>query len=200
VVTLLTLVVIAIAARKAPRESTSDRLMLRVGLGALAVLTMVIVASALYRMWTYEQAYGFTRLRVLVSACELWLGAVFLLIIVAGVRLRARWMPRAMALTAVAALIGLGVLNPDRFIAEQNVARWHETGRIDVCYLSTLSVDAVPVLDRLPGPERSRALAPIMTDLQDLGPDPWAGWNLGRNQARDILQARPTDGRPYCAG
>ena len=28
-------------------------------------------------MWTYEQAYGFTRLRVLVSAAELWFAIVF---------------------------------------------------------------------------------------------------------------------------
>jgi hypothetical protein len=191
VVTLLTLGVIAVAARKAPRETASDRRLLRAGLGALAALTMVIVASALYRMWTYEQAYGFTRLRVLVSACELWLGVVFLLILVAGVRLRAAWMPRAMALTAVVALIGLGVLNPDRFIAQENVSRWHETNRIDVCYLSTLSVDAVPVLDTLPEPERSRALGPIRDNLRDLGDDPWAGWNVARSQARDILAARP---------
>jgi hypothetical protein len=199
VVTLLTLVVIAIAARKAPRESASDRLIVRAGLGALAVLTMVIVASALYRMWTYEQAYGFTRLRVLVSTCELWLGVVFLLIIVAGVRLRARWMPRAVALTAVVALIGLGVLNPDRFIAQENVARWQDTGKIDVCYLSTLSVDAVPVLDWLPDVQRSQALWPIANDLRELGDDPWAGWNLSRSQAREILASRPVTNSIDCA-
>jgi hypothetical protein len=191
VVTMLTLVVIAVAAHKAPRESASDRLLLRLGVGALAALTLVIVASALYRMWTYEQAYGFTRLRVLVSACELWLGVVFALILVAGVRLRARWMPRAVAFAAAAALLGLGILNPDKFIAEQNVARWQETQKIDVCYLSTLSVDAVPALDRLPEPQRSQALSPIADELSDLGRDPWAGWNLGRSQAREILDRDP---------
>ncbi len=88
-VTLLTLVVIAVAARKAPRVDRGDRIVLRVLLGALAVGALVVVASALWRMSVYEEAYGFTRLRVFVSAFEIWLGALFVLVLVAGVRLRA---------------------------------------------------------------------------------------------------------------
>ena len=34
--------------------------------GALCVMTLVVVVSALYRMHVYEEAYGFTRLRLLV--------------------------------------------------------------------------------------------------------------------------------------
>jgi hypothetical protein len=85
-VTRLTLLIMAVVARKAVRETASDRIWLRGGLGSLAVLSLVIVASALGRMWTYEQAYGFSRLRLLVSPFEIWLGVIFLLIIAAGVR------------------------------------------------------------------------------------------------------------------
>ncbi|WP_373872655.1 DUF4153 domain-containing protein [Actinoplanes couchii] len=45
-------------------------------LGALAVLTLVIVASALHRMTVYTDMYGLTRLRLLVAACEVWFGLV----------------------------------------------------------------------------------------------------------------------------
>jgi hypothetical protein len=189
VVTILTLVVLGVAARKASRATGTDRGWLRVLLGALAVLTLVIVASALYRMQTYEQAYGFTRLRILVSACELWFGVVFALVLVAGIRLRTRatWLPRAVLASAMLALLGVAALNPDRFIAEQNVTRYEQTGKIDLSYLADLSADAVPALNRLPEPQRTCALRWIALGVTADATNGWIGWNLGRAQAEDLL-------------
>jgi hypothetical protein len=189
-VTVLTLAVVGLAARRAPSEDRTDRIVIRVLLGSLAGLTLVIVASALYRMNLYEQAYGFTRLRILVSACELWLGAVFAMVLAAGVRLRARWLAQAVAASGAAALLGLALLNPDRFIADRNIDRYERIDRIDVDYLSRLSADAAPALDRLPYPLRDCVLAGIAADLAD-SPDDWRGANLGRERARDIVGERP---------
>jgi hypothetical protein len=183
-VTALTLVVIAAAARFAP---DADRVLVRALLGPLTVLTLVIVASALFRMHTYEEAYGFTRLRVLVSVCEAWLGSVLLLVLVAGVRLRGRHLPEAAVATAVVALLGLAMANPDGFIAERNVTRYAETGDIDLPYLSGLSADAVPALDRLPAPQRDCALAAQVRGQED----GWREWNLGRSRAEDVLRRTP---------
>jgi hypothetical protein len=195
VVTVLTLVVLAVAARVAPRQRYADRALMRVLLGTLAVLTLAIVAVALARMGRYEQAYGWTRLRVLVGAVELWLGLLFVLVLGAGVRLRAGWLPRAVAGTAVVGLLAVTLLNPDRFIAQRNVDRYHRTGDIDVGYLSTLSADAAPALDRLPPALRSCALSVIADDLTS-HPDDWRTWNLDREQARTVIAAGPRpDGR-----
>jgi hypothetical protein len=191
-VTILTLIVIAVAARKAPRATTSDRVVLRTILGALAACTLVVVGSALSRMWVYEQEYGFTRLRVVVSAFELWLGVVFVLILAAGVTLKASWLPRAVLATGVATFIGLAILNPDRFIADQNVDRYLKTGRIDVNYLQNLSADAAPALDRLTGVRRDCALREVADDLADERDD-WREFNLGRYRARDIVRDVDTD-------
>jgi FtsH-binding integral membrane protein len=188
VVTALTLGVLAAAGRWVPRDAPADRVLARVLLGALTALTLVIVASALFRMHTYEQAYGFTRLRVLVSVCELWLGSVLVMVLAAGVRLRGRWLPEAATAAAVVALLGLAAGNPDRFIAEHDVARYADSGRVDVRYLSHLSADAVPALDRLPGPLRDCALGRI---ADDLGRDGWRSWNLGRSEAREVLARTP---------
>jgi hypothetical protein len=195
-VTALTLAVIAVAARLAPRETVADRVWLRALLGGLAVLTLVVVASALSRMWAYEQAYGFTRLRILVSACELWLGVVFVLVIVAGVRLnttasQAMWLPRAVLGTGLLALLALAALNPDRFIAEQNVARYERTQRLDTEYLSQLSADALPALNRLPQPVRSCVLGNWAAHNDWREPDSWNEWNLGRRQAKDVMLDLP---------
>lgn len=196
VVTGLTVIVVGVAAQIAPRSTASDRVLLRTLLGLLSALALVIVASALSRIAAYEQAYGFTRQRLLVTACELWLGVVFLLILVAGIQLRGRWVPRAALAAAVTALLGLAVLNPDAFIAQQNVNRLAKTHGIDVSYLSTLSADAVPALLQLPEPYRSCALAAIANQLTSGSapssgynrPDTWPEWNLGRATARAHLR------------
>jgi hypothetical protein len=193
VVTVLTLLVMAVVARKAIRTTVTDRMWLRGLTGALAVLSLVVVASALGRMWTYEQAYGFSRLRVLVSACELWLGVVFLLVISAGVRLTtpARWLPQAVVGTGVAALLGLVALNPDRFIAAENVDWYTRTGTIDLSYLELLSVDAVPALDRLPEPQRSCALTWILGYEPSRPTGGLRAWTLDGHVAERVVADRP---------
>ena len=83
VATALTLLVVWAAARRAG-DAPTDRLWLRLSLGLLCVLTLVVVASALYRMHVYQEAYGFTTLRLVVDVFEGWLGVVVLTVMVAG--------------------------------------------------------------------------------------------------------------------
>ncbi|RZL76105.1 MAG: DUF4173 domain-containing protein [Rhodococcus sp. (in: high G+C Gram-positive bacteria)] len=188
-VTALTLVVIAVAVRKAARVDAVDRTLVRVLLGLLCVLSLVVVASAIHRMSLYENQYGYTRLRVTVMATELWLGLVFVLLIAAGVQLSGRWLPRAVLASAVGGVLLLAVIDPDAYVAGKNVERFDETGRIDVSYLSSLSVDAVPALDRLPEPERSCALYRL--DRQVEGESAWYEYNAARDRARELFAAHP---------
>lgn len=197
-VTVLTLAVIGVAARRAARATVADRVWLRALLGALTALTLVIVGSALVRMWAYQQAYGFTVLRVLVSACELWLGLVYLMVLAAGVRLRAGWLPLAVVGTAVTGLLLVAALDPDRFIADRNIDRWERAGRIDLEYLGRLSPDAFPALRRLPEPLRSCAMTYAASDLLHEVPG-WRGWNLARDRARDLVLDVPLAAPQHCA-
>jgi hypothetical protein len=183
-VTGLTLVVLAGAARWAPREQPADRVLIRVVLGALAALTLVIVASALHRMNLYAETYGLTALRLLVACCEAWFGLVLLLVLAAGVRIRATWLPRVAIAVGVAALFGLAAANPDQMIADYNI---RQDRTIDLDYLATLSPDAVPALSALNQPERDCVLGRIELRLRDQ-PDDWRGWNLGRERARTVLR------------
>jgi hypothetical protein len=197
VVTGLTLAVVAAAVRWAPNETRTDRTLIRVVLGALATLTLVIVASALHRMNVYADTYGLTRLRLLVALCELWLGVVFLLVLIAGLRLRANWLARAIVGTGVLALLALATANPDGLIADRNIARYDRTHNIDTTYLANLSADAVPALDRLAADQRDCALNPISAELYG-NPDDWRGWNYGRSHARAVLKKRAAPEQPSC--
>ncbi len=177
--TALTLVVVALAVRKAGRVSSRERSVLRAMLGSLCLLTLVVVVSALFRMHVYEQAYGFTRLRLLVSVFEAWLGLVVLLVVAAGVRLSGPWVPRAALLSGAAALLALAVLNPDASIARHNLDRFADTGRVDRSYLQGLSADATPVL------AGSGLASPCRHAHDD-----WLAWNLGRTRAERLTCPR----------
>ncbi|AXE23328.1 DUF4173 domain-containing protein [Streptomyces globosus] len=192
--TLLTLAVIALALRWAPRGGAADRRLVRAVLGTLCALTLVVVASALRRMDLYVDAYGLTRLRVSVAAMELWLGSVIVLIMTAGL-FGARLLPRAVAGSAVAAALAFGLLSPDAVVAEKNADRFRATGKIDLAYFQSLSADAVPALDRLPEPHRSCALRGIAEELAEQGRAPWYGTSLGVHRARRILDERPVTAR-----
>ena len=70
------------------------------------------------------------------------------------------------------------------------------SGKIDLDYLGTLSVDAAPELARLPEPARSCALSELRKTLDAYGDDGWQGWNLSRAEARRLIgnsYIRPTD-------
>lgn len=195
-VTVLTLSVVAAAVRWAPRRTRRQRVVLRVLLGALATMALLVVASALYRLHLYEEAFGFTRLRLFMNVFETWLGALIVLVLVAGIRLRARWLPRAAVASAGGALLVLAAVNPDAFVASRNVERYQATGSVDVVYLQGLSADAIPVLDRLPEPLRSCVLAG-MAPVKEGG---LAGWNLGRARATDVLARHPVRSDAACPG
>lgn len=185
--TLLMLVVVAVAARKASRETAADRWWLRGSLGVLGLLTLVVVASALHRMELYQDAYGFTRLRLLVDVFEGWLGLVVLGVLAAGVRLRADWLPRAAVVAGAIALLGLVALNPDAWVAQRNIDRYQATGKVDWAYLRGLSADATPTILELPTAEAACA---VPEDLP--AREPWTAWNLARERALDALAQAPS--------
>jgi hypothetical protein len=160
----------------------------RVLVGLLCALTLVVVASALKRMELYADAYGFTRARLLADAIQVWVGLLFVLLLAAGVTLRARWFPRAALAAAVAVLFGLVAINPDALIARSIIGRHDRNGYpIDYVYLSTLSADAVPEFSAVWKSEADGLRSQFEQALGD--EDPWYGWNAGREEARRLLRA-----------
>ena len=190
VATFLTLVVVGIATRKASQETASDRLALRVSLLALCTLTLAVVASALYRMSLYQEAYGYTVLRVFVDGFELWLGLIVIFMMVAIVRLKGTWVPRAALLSGALFFLGFGLMNPDAWVATRNIERFAATGELDTFYLARLGVDATPAI--LEGLDDKQAACVVTWHMEksDDRSDDLLEWNLGRARAFDAAKGR----------
>jgi len=199
--TFLTLVVVGIATRKASQETASDRLALRVSLLVLCTLTLAVVASALYRMSLYQEAYGYTVLRVFVDGFELWLGLLIVLMMVAVVRLNGSWVPRAALISGAVLFLGFGLMNPDGWVATRNIERFHATGKLDTYYLAGLGVDATPAI--LAGLDDKQAACVVTWHMEksDDRNDDLLEWNLGRDRAFDAAKGRDlTVDTSFCKG
>jgi hypothetical protein len=178
------LVLAVIAA--ANRWAGEDGRLLRGLLAALCLLTLVVLASAVRRLHLYEEAYGYTRLRLTADAILLWLGALFCLVLAARAG-GAAWLPRAAVAVTAGALLVFGLSDPERRIADRNVDRYEHTGKLDASYLATLGPDAAPALARLPS---SKCVTTVLGNRLAAA-DGLAGLNLARIRARHALVAPP---------
>jgi hypothetical protein len=167
---------------------------------AMVALVLGMLASAALRMWLYEQAYGFTLLRVLTHSFMAWLAVVLALFLAALLLARPRLFSLGAPASALVYLLALNLLNPDALIVRENIARYQATGKLDAAYLATLSADAVPPLvGALPAAGEQRVQ--LEAQLQELrarldaaaARDGLPGWNAGRARAAALLAALPAD-------
>ena len=184
--TVLTFVVVGAALVYARPGRRAERLAFRALLCVLCGLSLVVLVSALHRLDLYEEAFGLTRARLLAEAVALWLGVLLLLVAAAALsRAARRRLAPATVLATSLGLLAFSLGSPDLRVAERNVDRWRETGRLDLEYLADLSADAVPALLELPEPQRSLATAPLRQRLAE--PDPLGSKNRSRARARALL-------------
>ena len=160
------------------------------GRRAVQVLSTLLVAesgvlllSAVWRMSLYVAAYGLSRLRVMVY----WGIALLAVFLVAA--LLKIWKQRFgfFKVFFAACLLGWLILNfvcVDGIIARYNVSRYLDGSlpQVDVHYLTTLSYEALPALERLPGT--------LVADYES-AEDPESGtWDLREVSLDEVLQRR----------
>lgn len=181
-VTILVMGVIAVAIRVAGRDDARDRLFLRVLIGGLCLTTLVIVVSAIHRMSLYEKAYGFSVERLLVRWIELGMALVLVLILMAGIRMSARWLPTAVVAVGAFGMLGLAIFNPESYVAQRNVELFQQTGKIDQWYMGSLSSDAFAATKSLPEDVRDCVQGKIAYHLRETAP--WYEYNVSRAKLR----------------
>jgi len=111
-------------------------------------LTLLIVFVAFRRLSLYEEAYGFTMLRLYSHIFAVWIAIVFLFLAAetAGLFPRRRWLVGATSISAMALLLAMNLVNPEAIVVNLNLDHARITHKMDPQYLAELSSDATPTL------------------------------------------------------
>ncbi len=194
-VTALALPVLLFAHWLLRAENRAHEIVFRALAGVMVGLLFVVVASALQRMYLYQNEFGLTELRLYTSVFMLWISTVLVWFLLTVMRDRRDRFAFGALIAAFAAILAINVLNPDAFIAATNIDRMEEGKRFDAHYLTTLSADAVPVIvGSLPEiGERSvredYSVEQAVLRRWDTKPPDWRTWNFGRSRAHQSVQA-----------
>jgi hypothetical protein len=151
-VAFFTLFIIMVLSGITKREQKRDRISFSALTGAMTAFIGVILVSSLQRLALYEAAYGFTRLRTYSHLCVLWIGVLFLAILVLEIFQGYRYFTLATVGAIAGFVLTLNAVNVDGFITIKNIQRLKkEEAALDTHYLKTLSNDAIPTLIGLAG-------------------------------------------------
>jgi hypothetical protein len=180
-VSLVTLALILSLEFVTRRETPRHRLVFLLGSGLMIAMTIIILASAWLRLQLYEEAYGFTTLRVYPHVFMVWLAALFAFLLILLIIRRPRYFATGALLAAIGFIVTMNVMNPDAFIVRQNLARYEAGEELDVDYLGSLSEDAVPYL------------IPLLDEpgiREEVGP--WLRYHLDELDARGARSGWPS--------
>lgn len=204
-VAILTLGLVVVLSALTQRASRRQRLVFNASATVLLGLTCVLLASAFKRLLMYEEAYGFSQMRIYPHVFMVWLGILLAWFVVT------LWLrPDRFAIGVLVAALGfvatLDVMNPDAFVVRQNVRHpvlvaaptaggGEPNAEIDVSYFERLSEDAVPALiaalDQTTGKERQAIETDLNRRAKGLRAGPgwrrWPSYNFARSRAYRIL-------------
>ena len=112
------------------------------------LLTLVIIVSSFYRMFLYEQAYGYTVLRlgvyiILITEVLLLIPTIFY-IFNKKVKIVSYYLIITIAVYSL-----VNCFSIERIIAENNIRRYERTGKIDLYYLENYNYDNINQLRKL---------------------------------------------------
>jgi hypothetical protein len=195
-VACLTLALLWVLATLTMRNRPRQRRAFNAASAGMIVLVFGLLLSAFQRMLLYEQAYGYTRLRLYTHSFMIWLVLVLVLFLFALLRDRPRTFSFGSFIAALAYLAVLNLANPDALIVQKNIARYQASGKLDAAYLASLSADATPTLvAALPAlDDASRAvIADALTQQRDAlaeaeATQGWPSWSLPRALARAAIE------------
>jgi hypothetical protein len=191
IVTIINLVVLLIfmllVSQKQPRLYHSVKLLL----SWLTICTIIMLCSAFFRLYMYENAYGFTLFRLLAHAFMILL-AIWLIIALIKIWRKDFSLIRAYVIVVIAWYVILNYLNLDVIIAKTNIARYETTGKIDVEYLGTLSYDVVPELNRIDKGKIKATVDSVLYRKYALttGEKHWQSFNLSEYRAKKLLKQK----------
>ena len=166
----------------------------------LVLLTAVVLASAATRMTLYQQAYGWTELRLYAYAGIAFIAIALAILAGAILSRRMEWVTSPLIGAALAMALGINAIGPSGQVAAVNIERSLDTTplaengvrELDVTYLVALGDGAISAiverLPSLPDRDRERITGVLRTVAQTRRvPLGWPSWNWDRSRASELL-------------
>ena len=178
------------------REKGNDLRIFKILSSLLVIEVVVIMISAFTRLLLYEDAYGFTTLRLYSHVFIIFLTITFALLIYKVLKNEKESnFSLGVFLSAILFLVSMNILNPDAFIAQRNRERFNDGKKIDVYYLTTLSDDALPVTIKMlnVSDESIKGEFAYYMYWRVQGRDSsnnWQSFNISRNRAQEIINSK----------
>jgi len=198
IVTIINFVILIFGITFVKKDSKKIFTTLKAFLTLLVVFTFILLISAFYRMLIYEQAYGFTYLRIFVQAFMVML---FFLFIINIIYIWYHKLPivKSYFIISLAIYIIMNFANVDIIIAKNNINRFFETRQIDMVYLKDLSYDAVPEIQKFfisskdsPDLKEKQIAKEILEYFKEIKSDiknkkSWQSYNISKYKAEKII-------------
>jgi len=155
------------------------------------LLVFAILASAVFRMRMYWQAYGLTELRLYASAFMIWVALVLGWVVLTVLRGRRRHFAFGALCAGLAVALSLDLVNPQDLIVKVNSGRVAAGQEYDVAYAGQLSADAVPALlsslELIHPAPRCRLAGRLLERWGSDRPGGWRTFNYGDWRARRVV-------------
>lgn len=134
VVSIINLVTILIAKKRENKNESKTNKFINYMSLIMIIFTFIIVISAGVRMYFYENAYGYTLLRLLVY-CTLITESIMFIPTILYILDKKINLSKSYFIIIAVIYICMNFSNFDNIIAKRNVDRYIETGKIDLYYL-----------------------------------------------------------------
>ncbi|WHY88262.1 DUF4173 domain-containing protein [Neobacillus novalis] len=189
-VTLINLSITVAVLTFVNRTTSFMKRLTQVMLTVLVLASSVMLCSAFLRLSLYEDAYGFSFIRVLVHSFMIFLAVIFTYTLVKI------WVEKLSLLhfyfiSSLIYFTMITVIDLDKIVVKENLNRYEVSGKIDVHYLNQLSSTGVLGLIELY--ERDKHIPELQTILLERQEEAksdshaWQSYNLKRAQVTEKL-------------
>lgn len=180
-------------------KETEKRFYSGLSIGIVA-LVMIILVSAYQRISLAIDWHGFSRLRLYPQVFLVWLGILFVSVVILEIFRQERYFAFAAVLASLGFAVSLTFMNVDAAIVKHNVPRVLQSKNLNVAHLASLSFDAVPALveqynSTSYSQEVHEGIGAALVCYLNVDSLPgsydndWRAFNLSRWQAHNALQS-----------
>ncbi len=191
VVTLINWSILLGIIKYVPAQVSTAKRLIQALLSLLIVFSGVMLTSAFMRLYMYEEAYGYTILRIIAHTIMLYLVVIFTYTLV-KIWLERLALRHFYFITGLLFYTGLHIVQLDQLIVDKNISRYEETGKIDLYYLNQLSYTGLAgLIDIYEADPRPGELEQILFDQYEYMRNSdytWQSYNISRVEVFERLK------------